>query len=166
MITAPLYEVRDKVEKALVERLCLCIQDTRKKWAHDFFIIVQYLPKRKQEQQGIQINVAALEAIPTPTFDTTLFKYSYETESLDMLWTLPNEHYAINLYQNREHVAPEDYAILDQVIKYYDGTIFKMIAEWENSSGTIKREREHTSRDITGPRSELEWLFNDPAVAS
>ena len=148
MIYAPLTDVRSKVEQTIIQRRDQCIQDTVKKWKHDFYIIIQYLPKKKAEQKGVQINIAALEAIPTPTYDTTLFKYNYNTQQLDLLWSLPSEQYARNLYANKESVMPEDYPLLEQVVNYYDGTLFKMIAQWENSDGTVKREREHASRDL------------------
>lgn len=154
MIYAPLSDVRSKVEQTILQRRDQCIQDTVKKWKHDFYIIIQYLPKKKQEQKGVQINIAALEAIPTPTYDTTLFKYHYGTQKLELLWSLPAEQYARNLYANKEAVLPEDYPLLEQVVNYYDGTLFKMIADWENNDGTIKREREHNARDLGQSRSE------------
>ena len=148
MIHVPLRDIRDKVEQSIIQQRDKCIADTRRKWKHDFFLIIQYLPKKKGDQKGVQINVAALETIPTPTYDTTLFKYNYKKDELELLWSLPAQEYALNLYHNKERAHPDDYPLLAHVVNYFDGTIFKMIAQWENSDGTLKREREHAARDI------------------
>jgi len=153
MISIPLSEIRQKVVDEITPRFNLCIEQTRARWKKDFFVIIQSLPKKKAEVPGVQINIAALEALPTPIFDTDMFFYEYETGELELIWSLPSEQYALNMYQNIEKVHPDDWPLLQHVVNYYDGTLFKMIAEWENRDGTIKREREHASRDLGQSRS-------------
>lgn len=140
-VMVDLADIKPKIINNYEQRVIKCIEDTRKECPTDFFVIAQHKPVRRGQERGLITNIKPCFAMPTPTFDTTLYHYIHAADDLKLIWTLPAEEYALNLYHNRHQVAPEDYSLLDYVLKYFDGTLFNIVDEWEQQHERYIREQ-------------------------
>jgi len=64
---------------------------------------------------------------PTPTYDQTIFKYVHDTGDLKYMWTIPDREACLTLLQNAKLVVPEERQLLEFVIRFANGDLFKVM---------------------------------------
>ena len=83
---------------------------------------------------------------PTPTYDQTIFKYIHSTGDLKYMWTIPDRETCKLLLANKDKVVPEERQLLDFVIDFANGTLFKIMKK-ENgekqNSPELEKTKEH-----------------------
>lgn len=102
----------------------------------DFFIDVIWR-KRSKERGGLIKQAIALENIPTPHFNQTVYIYHRSAEEVEMLWSVPAQEVCLAYYNHRHAVPPSDYPLLEQVIRYFDGTLFKIVDTYDKKNKEI-----------------------------
>ena len=91
----------------------------------DFFIVV-ITKKEKLMQNVIRNYFFGRISCPTPDYDQIVYKYSYKNKDLELIWTIPSKDACLHLLENKHLVVPEEWKLLDFVLKFEDGTLFKL----------------------------------------
>ena len=71
---------------------------------------------------------------PTPTYDQTIYKYDHHKESIEFLWVIPDKETCLTLYENKDIVVPEERALLQFVLDFYDGTLYRLMKKLNKES--------------------------------
>ena len=74
---------------------------------------------------------------PRPNYDQTVFRYNHDTGNLEHLWTIPSRNDCIAMKRDKHLVDPIEYPLLDNVLKFADGTL----ARWRNEFNKDQEER-------------------------
>ena len=96
----------------------------------DFFVDVIWRKKRAA-RGGLAKEALALENIPTPHYNQTVYLYHRAVDELEMLWTVPPQEVCLAYYHNKHLVPASEYSLLEQVMNFYDGTLFKLIDKYD-----------------------------------
>lgn len=95
-----------------------------KKYHHDFYIVVE--TKKERLMQNIIRNFFFTRvSCPTPNYDQTVFKYHYKDDLLEFLWVIPARDICHDLRDNALFVPVEHKELLQFVLDFDDGTLFK-----------------------------------------
>jgi hypothetical protein len=125
---SPIEQMRENLtdyEKNIHE----CITVHKKFFPGDFFVVV--IHKRERLMQNVLRNYfTARISCPTPDYDQTVYKYTRENDQIDFWWTIPARDICHLLLENRNDVVPEEFALLGFILKFKDGTLFKMAQEY------------------------------------
>lgn len=92
----------------------------------DFFIHVE------TKQEPLLPNVfrdyfILLKNCPTPNYDQSVFKYNRQAGQIEYIWTIPDRDTCHHLKMHATEVVPEERQLLYYVLKYTDGTLFKLM---------------------------------------
>jgi hypothetical protein len=63
---------------------------------------------------------------PTPDYDQTVYKFTRATEIIEFIWVIPSRETCFTLKENASQVVPAEYGLLEFVLKFADGTLFKL----------------------------------------
>ena len=121
-------EIQRATEENYLLNLELCIEQHRKLFDADFFIVV--LQKREKHLQNIFRNYfLARRTCPTPSCDQTVFHFNPKDENLTFLWTVPSDQACQMLMDNQLIVDPSERELLKFVQQYMSGD-----RDWETKS--------------------------------
>lgn len=109
----------------------LCLEDGKKKYPKDFFIVV--LTKKERLMQNVIRNYfLSTSACPTPTYDQAVYHYDRLSESFEFLWVIPSKDTCELFRESALQIHPEEQELLKCVLDYYDGTLLKMAKKFNN----------------------------------
>lgn len=113
-----------------------CLEAAKKQYMHDFYVIV--ITKKEPLMPNVLRNYFyARQSCPTPDYDQTVYSYDCHADSINFLWVIPSRDTCQLMIANKEKIVPEEYGLLEFVLKFADGTLFKeckkLNGEQENS---------------------------------
>ena len=69
---------------------------------------------------------------PTPDYDQTVYQYHREKEDIEFLWVIPSKEACLTFMEQASSIAPEEWGLLHYVLKFADGTLFKLAKQLNN----------------------------------
>ena len=121
---SPIEQMREQLsdyDKNIFE----CIERGVKTFSDDFYVVV--ITKKERLMPNVIRNYFANRvSCPTPEYDQTVYRYIAKEEAIAFLWVVPSKDTCQLLVTNKEQVDPSEFALLDFVLKFYDGTLFQM----------------------------------------
>ena len=118
-------EIQREVQKEYLNNLLECVTSGRKKFNSDFFVVV--LTKNERLFPNVFRNYFFSRiSCPTPEYDQSVFKFSSETEDLVFIWSIPSKEACIHLKDNAILIAPEERDLLNCVLSFADGTLYRL----------------------------------------
>lgn len=102
-----------------------CVDRYKKEFDSDFFVIV--ITKKERLMPNVIRNMfTARLSCPTPDYDQAVYHYHKDKDTLDFLWVIPARDICIVLKNNALNIVPEERALLQFVLDFSDGTLYKL----------------------------------------
>lgn len=113
--------------KGLIE----CAETNRKLFLGDFFIVTVLKTETllSNALPTFREYFIAQETCPTPNYDQNLYKYNSKTEEISYIWTIPDRETSHYLFENKLIVDASERQLLDFVLKFADGSLFRLMKE-------------------------------------
>lgn len=118
------------VKHALKEIDCANIENhdqcsAREALKGDFFVVA-LLKKEKLLENVLRNYFIATKDCPTPTYDQTVYRYNASKGEIEFLWVVPDRETALTLKENKDIVVPEERALLQFVLDFYNGKLLQL----------------------------------------
>ena len=108
-----------------------CVDVHKKNFAGDFFVVV--LTKKERLMQNVLRHYfLARLSCPTPEWDQTVYKYIRSADEIKFMWTIPSKDTCETMMKYPNLVDKEEQDLLNFVVNYYDGTLFKLAKRLNN----------------------------------
>lgn len=121
---SPIENMREQLtdyEKNLFE----CVDRYKNILPFNFFVVV--ITKKEPLMPNVLRNYFyARISCPTPDYDQTVYQYLHKDEALNFLWVIPSRDTCLILKENALRVVPEERQLLDFVLSFSDGSLFKL----------------------------------------
>jgi len=115
------HEIHQDYEKNIEE----CFERCRKDFPEDFYIVV-ITKKEPLMQNVLRHYFVGRISCPTPDYDQTVYRYVRKTDDFSFLWVIPSRDSCFLLKENAATVDPAEYSLLEYVLKFADGTLYKL----------------------------------------
>ena len=117
--------------------------DTGKKaFFNDFYIVV--ITKKEPLMPNVIRNYFLTRlTCPTPDYDQTVYRYYRKDDLFAFLWVIPSTDACIYLKNNALHVKESERDLLNFVLEFADGSLFKLskkLNEEKEESSEIEKE--------------------------
>ena len=122
-VVGELDHARKKIDCATEECKEYC--KTRDAMDGDFYI-VGLIKKEKLLDNVLRNYFIPTKSCPTPAYDQTVYQFISSGDEIRLLWVVPDEETSLTLQENRNIVVPEERGLLQYVLDYYDGTLYRM----------------------------------------
>ena len=122
------HTVIDQMRENLTDydkNIYICVEDGKKKYANDFYIVVECKKERLLENVLRNFFFTRFTA-PTPTWDQTVYKYHRKRDWVEFLWVVPSKDTCEYLTYNKHLVVESERELLKFVLSYNDGTLLKI----------------------------------------
>lgn len=120
---SPIEQMREQLED-YDKNVWECVDRSKKDFDADFYVVV--ITKKERLLENVLRNYfMGRISCPTPDYDQTVYYYNRNSESLSFLWTIPSKDTCLIFLENKEFIAPNEYGLLEFVLKFNDGTLFK-----------------------------------------
>lgn len=117
-------ELEREMHKDYESQVITCCQDGKKFYDDDFFIIV--ITKKERIMQNVLRNYFFhRQACPTPDYDQAVYRYNSLNDSIEFIWVVPSKDTCILFMNNVMNIAPEERQLLQNVLDFADGTLYK-----------------------------------------
>ena len=70
------------------------------------------------------------KSCPTPAYDQTVYRWNSIKKDIEYIWTVPDKETCLTLYQNKDIVVPSEQALLKMIIKFYDGSLYRLMKKF------------------------------------
>ena len=118
----PLKELGQDMLSDYMENLWIAVDRGKKELWADFFVVV--LQKKERLLDNVVRNQFLYRSsCPTPTYNQSVFRYSFKDDELEYVWSLPDKSSCFMLKANALMVAPEERDMLKFVLDFFDGTL-------------------------------------------
>ena len=138
--TIETIDVHEKSESKYAEyerHILRTIADGKKEFNKDFYIdVIWSLPKHGDGE--IKHQMLAFDGIPTPHFNQSVYRYIRSADDVELIWSIPDKETCLEMYYNKDSVHPDEYPLLEQIMNYFDGTIFRKVDERDILDGHVK----------------------------
>jgi hypothetical protein len=102
-----------------------CVASAKKSMHGNFYVIV--ITKRERLLPNVFRNYFfARSTCPTPDYDQTVYLYNSKQDYLDFIWVIPSRDASHYLKNNALHVVNEERQLLQFVLDFADGTLYKL----------------------------------------
>lgn len=128
-------DYRAELEQEWIDGVERALDRGKKKFDSNFYVQAVNIKRTKEGQKRIAPVFFERESCPTPGYSEVVYKYYASDDRLEFLWSLPESDDCLTYYNNRAQVDPAEYCILEYVIKYYDGELFKLVDRMELEDG-------------------------------
>lgn len=135
--TAHIKDIRADLEQEWIDGVTRSIERGKKLFTGDFYVQVVNVLRTRNKIKGPVPLFYERQTCPTPVFDGVVYKYYRTAEDVKLLWCLPNKDVALNYYHNKNKVHPDEYHILSDVLKYFDGSLFNLVDSMELEDGRL-----------------------------
>lgn len=113
------------MQEDYIKELIECVQSARKTINFNFYVEIQ--TKREPLLHNVLRNYfIPRKSCPTPNYDQTVFMFEHESEDIIYLWTIPCRDACIYLMNNSSLVVDDEREILNFVLQYSDGSLFRL----------------------------------------
>lgn len=103
----------------------LAVKEGKKKYSHDFYVVV--LTKKERLMQNVIRNYFFVRATcPTPEWDQTVYKYTFNGDGLEFMWVIPAHDVCQNLKDNALTIDKEERELLEFVMAFDDGRLLEI----------------------------------------
>ena len=127
-----MYSVVELAKEGLKDyfgELVKCVGDGKKVFPSSDFFIQVHERAEKVLQMTFRHQFEARLTCPTPNYDQSIFKYHWKDENLEYIWTIPSRDACHYLKNNALEVVPEEKQLLNFVLAFADGSLFKRMKE-------------------------------------
>jgi len=124
-------EIEKTLHKDYENNVFECINSSKKAFTGDFYVVV-ITKKERLMQNVIRHYFFSRASCPTPDYDQTVYKFNSENQEIELLWTIPSRDASFYLKDHSAEVVPSEWGLLDFVLKFADGTLFKMAKKLNN----------------------------------
>jgi len=122
----------EEINKKYYEGIQECVDNTD--WTEPFFIVV-HRQKVKQLVNTMRNRYWARRTLPTPQWDSDVWRYYPKSGNLEFIWSLPDEDSAKFMYSYPEMVPVEQRQLLEFVVNFVDGKLYDIYhREFESGS--------------------------------
>ncbi len=109
---------REKVEEGL------------KRFDGDFYILMMFFrDKSIKFGNAYKVMGRACRGVGSPTFLNDMWKYHRNSDTPELLWSIPSIKECTHMARNKHKVLPEEYPSLRQVLNFLDGTYNRLCSE-------------------------------------
>ena len=120
-----------EMQKEYIDNLVTCVEDSKKNFPGDFFIVVE--TKAERLMPNVMRNYFFSRwTCPTPTYDQSVFRYSKKGERLEYLWTLPSKDACHHIKMNAATLPEEESQLRDFVLGLFDESLLKLSKQFNN----------------------------------
>jgi hypothetical protein len=113
-----------------------CISRALKECDSDFYIVV--LTKQERLLHNVLRHYFFYRlSCPTSEYDQAVYRYRRVDNHLEFLWVVPSKDTCEMYRDHRTQVDPEEYGLLDFVLKFYDGTLDRLAKSLNGEEITI-----------------------------
>lgn len=143
-------EIQRATEKEYLDNLVWCVNHARKQVDcskienHDQcksrssldgdFFIAAIIKKESLLDNVIRNYFIPTIACPTPTYDQTVYRYNSAKNDIEFLWVIPDRETALTLKENKNIVVPAEMGLLQFVLDFYDGKLYRRMKEFNGES--------------------------------
>lgn len=128
-------ELQREMQKEYIKELTDCALSFRANNHGDFFIVV--LTKNEKLLDNVFRNYFfARKTCPTPDYDQSVWKYDAANEQIHFIWVIPSREASFHLKENALQVVPEEQVLLQFVLQFADGTLYKLCKKLNGESDT------------------------------
>ncbi len=124
-------ELTDDFHKAHYDGLIECAKEGLKTFDKDFFIVI-LMKHEKVLGDVIRMYPIIRSTCPTPDYDQTVYRVIYKTQDIQYIWTIPDRESCIGLLQCKEDVPREYHHILQYVMDFESGELYKLSKKLNN----------------------------------
>lgn len=118
-------ELEREMQKDYLDNLMSCVQEGSKIYYTDFYVVV--LTKRERLMSNVLRNYFLHRiSCPTPDYDQAVFKVDRSSQTVIYLWSIPSQDACHHLKDNALYVHPQEKQLLQFVLDFADGTLFKV----------------------------------------
>lgn len=108
-----------------------CVERGKKDMQGDFFIEV--ITKQEPLMPNVIRNYFSFRhSCPTPNYDQAVYKFTLKNDQIFFLWVIPSRGICHLLLDNRLSVPPEEYGLLEFVMRFESGDLFKLCKKLNN----------------------------------
>lgn len=115
-------ELQREMDKEYEEAVLECVERCKKEYISDFYVVV-LTKKERLMQNVVRRYYFGRLSCPTPEYDQVVYRYSKEDDKIDFLWVVPAKDICELLKANATQVDPAEWALLDYVLRFYDGEL-------------------------------------------
>jgi len=116
-----------------VKNVLNCVDSHRNQYLGDFFVVV--ITKREPLMQNVLRNYFfARASCPTPDYDQAVYHFKRNDDLLNFLWVIPSKDACLHLREHASEVEPSEWQLLDFVLKFADGTLYKESKKLNNEA--------------------------------
>lgn len=124
-------ELQREMQQEYIDNLVVCVEKNINQFKGDFFVVV--ITKKEPLMPNVLRNYFFTRtSCPTPDYDQTVYKYTYETQELEYLWCVPDRETCFVFLENKDKVIFEETELLDTIIDFNDGSLFRMAKKLNN----------------------------------
>lgn len=124
-------ELQRETEKGYIDALKKCVIESRPKYPGNFYVTV-ISKNEKLLYNVIRCYFFDRATCPTPDYDQTVFVFEKDKETIEHLWTVPDKESCLVYLREREKVVPEEYPILNNILRFKSGDLFKLCKKLNN----------------------------------
>jgi len=118
-------ELQREMHKDYEANIQECITRCSKDYVGDFYIVVT--TKKERLMPNVLRNYFfGRKSCPTPEYDQAVYKYHRKDGNIEFLWVLPSKDTCEMMRDNALKIAPEERALRDFVLAFYDRTLFTL----------------------------------------
>ena len=102
-----------------------CVDRGKKDIPGDFYIVV--ITKKEPLMPNVVRNYFGFRvSCPTPDYDQAVYHYTRQDDNIEFLWIVPTRTVCFDLIANKLLVPPEEWGLLDFVLKFESGELMTM----------------------------------------
>lgn len=102
-----------------------CVERGKIDMSGDFYL--EIITKQEPLMPNVIRNYFGFRySCPTPNYDHAVYKYDRHDDKIEFLWVIPSRGISHLLLENRLSVPPEEYGLLEFVLRFESGDLFKL----------------------------------------
>jgi hypothetical protein len=125
-------EIEREAHKDYADNVFNCLADGKKVYPQSDFYIVVETKKERLLTNVLRNYFFHRRSCPTPNFDQTVYKYTWNNDHLSFLWVVPSKDTCKLFKDNVLRIASEERDLLKYVLDFEDGTLLKLAKELNN----------------------------------
>jgi len=144
-------EIQRATEQEYLNELIWCIKHAQKKSScrdtcdkecvnraglNGVFFIETLTKKEKILANTLRNYFIPRRSCPTPHFDQTLYRYDALKDDVEFIWCIPDQETCEIFRENKHIIVPKERDLLKNVLAYYDGSLFRMMKQFNNEKET------------------------------
>lgn len=123
--------IQREMQKDYMKNLLDAVDRGYFKYKTDFFIHVE--TKKESLLDNVYRNYFIDRlTCPTPNYDQSVFKYNQKASQIEYIWTIPDRETCHHLRMHVLEVVHDERELLNFVLKFDDGTLFKLMKKFNN----------------------------------